>query len=199
MFYTAYYLDAEARELALGVGVTRFVPKPGEPAQIADAIRRALDDPPPAAGISPHVEQAHLRLRHRKLNETVGELERRDVTEALSLSLRDEQPLPQLTLDAQGLVVDASGAAERLLDIDPRGSNLAELIGAQPAAQAAALAAVGAGRVDGERYIAHLAPAGAATRDERDEFVVVGRQIGGRVCRVRTDVLGCSAREDVGK
>src|SRR6266496_2590579 len=77
VFYTATYLESEARNLARACGVTHIITKPAEPQQILDVVNRnlgvpiALITPPPAE----EFRQKHLGLLLAKLaqkTDTVG-------------------------------------------------------------------------------------------------------------------------------
>jgi signal transduction histidine kinase len=77
MFYTATYLEAEARALAEACGVVHVLVKPAEPRLILDTIQLALGAPPPARLLQPaaEFEQEHSRLLLNKLTQKVDELE----------------------------------------------------------------------------------------------------------------------------
>jgi len=83
IFFTAYYLELEAQQLAQACGVTDILTKPYEPEQIIAVIERALAStpledaqtgmmqlPPPTS-----FEGQHLRLMTDKLSEKVIELQ----------------------------------------------------------------------------------------------------------------------------
>ncbi len=77
VFYTAAYVEPEARRLAKTCGVLRMLPKPSEPEEILAAIDEELNLAP-VAPMALHIEQfedAHLRLLTDKLAERVAELE----------------------------------------------------------------------------------------------------------------------------
>jgi signal transduction histidine kinase/CheY-like chemotaxis protein len=69
MFYTATYLESEARNLASACGVTQIITKPAEPQQILDAVEKSLGAPPMRVVASPSEEfhQKHLGLLLSKL------------------------------------------------------------------------------------------------------------------------------------
>src|SRR6266404_3255717 len=69
MFYTATYLESEARNLASACGVTLIITKPAEPQQILDAVEKSLGAPPIKVVASPSEEfrQKHLGLLLSKL------------------------------------------------------------------------------------------------------------------------------------
>ena len=77
MFYTATYLEADARALAEACGVVHVLAKPSEPQIILDTIQLALGAPPPACALPPAAEfdQEHGRLLLNKLAQKVDELE----------------------------------------------------------------------------------------------------------------------------
>jgi diguanylate cyclase len=83
IFFTAYYLELEAQQLAQACGVTDILTKPYEPEQIIAVIERVLASttradaqvgmvPPPPL---PSFEHQHLRLMTDKLSEKVVELQ----------------------------------------------------------------------------------------------------------------------------
>ncbi|HEU5097578.1 MAG TPA: hybrid sensor histidine kinase/response regulator [Roseiflexaceae bacterium] len=77
MFYTATYMEGEARELADACGVRHVLTKPAEPQLILDTVQLALDTP---AAVSPppsdaEFDQEHGRLLLNKLAQKVDELE----------------------------------------------------------------------------------------------------------------------------
>lgn len=80
LFYTASYLEDEARELASACGVTGVIPKPADPEEtlrmIAAALRGAQPAPTPPS--AEHFEREHLRVVSRKLFDKVTELEHVD-------------------------------------------------------------------------------------------------------------------------
>jgi signal transduction histidine kinase len=78
IFYTASYIEAESRTLAMACGVKHLIVKPSEPAVILRAVESALGSPAPAILPVPHEEFAHehLRLITNKLSQQVNELER---------------------------------------------------------------------------------------------------------------------------
>lgn len=83
MFYSATFLEAQARDLAERCGVSEVLVKPCEPEDILAAVRRALDaaqgkemravNEPPA--VSAEFDRRHLRLVTDKLLGKVQELE----------------------------------------------------------------------------------------------------------------------------
>lgn len=83
VFFTAYYLELEAQQLAQACGVTDILTKPYEPEQIIAVIARVLASKPFAeapAGMVPVTQQPsfdrrHVRLMTDKLSEKVVELQ----------------------------------------------------------------------------------------------------------------------------
>ena len=77
IFYTATYLEAEARALAEACGVMHLLTKPAEPQQILETVQLALGEdvratPPPP---NHEFERDHQRLLVDKLAQKVDELE----------------------------------------------------------------------------------------------------------------------------
>jgi signal transduction histidine kinase/CheY-like chemotaxis protein len=81
IFYTANYLEEEARPIAAAVGVSRVVPKSGDPMVLVDAVDEALTAVP-APVAEPLAEEdfsrAHLRVLNTKLVEKLHELEEKN-------------------------------------------------------------------------------------------------------------------------
>jgi signal transduction histidine kinase/DNA-binding response OmpR family regulator len=78
IFYTATYLEAQARELAHACGVSYLLVKPTEPQEILDVVSAALQQAAPPAALEPSGEafdREHLRLLTSKLAQKVDELE----------------------------------------------------------------------------------------------------------------------------
>ena len=77
IFYTATYLEAEMRELALSCGVEHTIVKPAEPQLILDTVRTALSTGVTEAPLPPadQFERDHQRLLLDKLAQKVDELE----------------------------------------------------------------------------------------------------------------------------
>jgi signal transduction histidine kinase/DNA-binding response OmpR family regulator len=77
IFYTATYLEAEARELARACGVGYLITKPADPQVILDTVAAALGSVAPVApSINPEsFDREHLKLLTSKLVEKVNELE----------------------------------------------------------------------------------------------------------------------------
>lgn len=104
IFYSAYYLDPEARGLAKTCGVSRILQKPCEPGEILQAIDQTLaqiaeSESPP---IADDFDREHLRLMTDMLSEKVETLQRANqrfstLTE-LNLQLASERD-PHTLLD----------------------------------------------------------------------------------------------------
>ena len=97
VFYTATFMEAEARALARSCGVSLVLTKPSEPQEILETVARALDAdevtdgmPDPAA-----FDRAHLRLITDKLvakaNELEGANQRLSALTGLNLELASER------------------------------------------------------------------------------------------------------------
>src|SRR5258708_22002069 len=71
MFYTATYLESEARNLASACGVSYIITKPAEPQQILDAVEKSLGAPPIKVSAAPPEEfrPKHLGLLLSKLSQ----------------------------------------------------------------------------------------------------------------------------------
>jgi len=97
MFYTATYLEGEARELAESCGVSHVLAKPAEPRLILDTLQLALDAPLPAPASPPDAEfeQEHGRVLLNKLAQKVDELE--------TLNADLEQRVRERTAELDGL------------------------------------------------------------------------------------------------
>src|SRR6266576_790113 len=81
IFYTANYLEEEARPIAAAVGVSRVVPKSGDPMVLVDAVDEALTAvPTPVAEPLAEADfsRAHLRVLNTKLVEKLHELEEKN-------------------------------------------------------------------------------------------------------------------------
>ena len=63
VFYTASYLEAEARSLASACGVTRIITKPAEPDEVLRAVSEVLGLPPPALDLRKGAEAAAEPVR----------------------------------------------------------------------------------------------------------------------------------------
>lgn len=76
IFYTAHYLEQEARDLAAMGGVSHVLEKPCEPEKILNTIREALDTPLKATSgyADDSFKEKHLRLLTRKLYSKTGEV-----------------------------------------------------------------------------------------------------------------------------
>lgn len=77
IFYTATYLEGEARTLAQSCGVSHIMVKPAEPQVIMETVRDALaiEQPLTAPPASSQFEREHNRLLLDKLTQKVDELE----------------------------------------------------------------------------------------------------------------------------
>src|SRR3989442_8102210 len=78
IFYTAYYLEREARNLAKSCGLSRVLIKPSSPEEIIRTIDQALaktKEPEQQPGLTPEFDREHLRLLTDKLSEKIGELQ----------------------------------------------------------------------------------------------------------------------------
>jgi two-component system, cell cycle sensor histidine kinase and response regulator CckA len=104
VFYTAHYLEREARALAEACGVEHVVLKPSEPQEILDVVESALTNAGPKAAVNPlqtgEFDQEHLRLITDKLSQKNEELrsvnQRLNVLIELSLALSSERDLDRL-------------------------------------------------------------------------------------------------------
>jgi diguanylate cyclase (GGDEF)-like protein len=78
IFYTAYYLEREARNLAKSCGVSHVLIKPSMPEEIMRTIDQALgktQEPEQQPGLTPEFDREHLRLLTDKLSEKIDELQ----------------------------------------------------------------------------------------------------------------------------
>lgn len=78
IFYTAHYLEDEAKDLAAAAGISRVLEKPCEPETLLKHVREALDEPaasPSKENIASFNEE-HLRLVTDKLYRRTGEVGR---------------------------------------------------------------------------------------------------------------------------
>ncbi len=104
VFYTATYLEKEARQLALACGVTQVLIKPAEPEEVLRVVALALSQPSqqPQRQDATEFEREHLRLITNKLAAKVDELEGANLRLAalteLNLQLASELD-PQALLD----------------------------------------------------------------------------------------------------
>ncbi|WP_332673222.1 EAL domain-containing protein [Aromatoleum sp.] len=103
VFYTAYYLEEEAQQLAKACGVIDILGKPSDPEEVIRVVTRALGVPheKPGSGLpQPEFDRQHLQLMTGKLAEQVAELQiARDKLEALielNLQLASQTDLEQL-------------------------------------------------------------------------------------------------------
>ena len=80
VFYTAYYVDRDARALAVSSGVSDILAKPAEAPEVLKIVERALEGESPAAMSSDVVplpkafDREHLRLVTDKLSEKAADL-----------------------------------------------------------------------------------------------------------------------------
>lgn len=136
IFYTANYLEREARDLAAGCGVGIVLTKPSEPDVILATVDRALANTATATGAAPlDFERQHLQLVTDKLAGKVAALEvasaRMNDLVALSRDLAGEEDPQRLVaafcrearrivgarIAAAGILAEG-GAALRQLAID---------------------------------------------------------------------------------
>ncbi|MEY2439108.1 MAG: hypothetical protein QOI34_493 [Verrucomicrobiota bacterium] len=77
VFYTASYMEEEARKLAKGCGVRHIIVKPCEPDEVLRIVEAALsgDGPTPMRVPAEEFERDHLRLLTDRLSGKVSELE----------------------------------------------------------------------------------------------------------------------------
>jgi CheY-like chemotaxis protein len=77
MFYTAHYLEAEARKLADACGVTCILTKPADPQEILKKVNLLLSGqaPVPVPWVSSDFERRHLCVLTNRLAEKVDELQ----------------------------------------------------------------------------------------------------------------------------
>src|SRR6266550_3636580 len=149
IFYTANYLEEEARPIAAAVGVSRVVPKSGDPMVLVDAVDEALSSVPTVA--EPLAEEdfsrAHLRVLNTKLVEKLHELEEKNrlqqLVEAaivvggdlsLSVTLRRIVEGARSLVDARYAAVGVVGEDHQLTEFihSGVGPGLAAEIGALP-------------------------------------------------------------------
>ncbi len=103
IFYTAYYLEEEAQQLAKACGVIDILGKPSDPEDVIRVVDKALAVPSerPGDGLpQPEFDRQHLQLMTAKLAEQVAELQvARGKLEALielNLQLASQTDLEQL-------------------------------------------------------------------------------------------------------
>ena len=134
IFYTAFYHDREARNLARECGVTRILNKPCEPSEILRSIDAALGGKkaPVSASITVQFDHEHLRLITDKLSEKVAELEasnqRLGALTDLNLQLASERdPHVLLTKVCRG-ARDLLGAKYAVLAVGARNAGIAKQV-----------------------------------------------------------------------
>jgi PAS domain S-box-containing protein len=127
IFYTAHYLEREARALADACGVSHILSKPAQPETVLRTVDAALGmAPPPApAPAAEDFDREHLRLLTDKLSQKVDELrranERLSALVDLGLDLgseRDPQRLLQNSCHTAREIVGARFALVGVLDGD---------------------------------------------------------------------------------
>lgn len=104
IFYTAYYLEAEARQLAQACGVAEILTKPCDPEDIVAVVKRILDEAAAAGQTGavppPEFDRQHLQLITGKLSEKVAELQsvndKLEALIALNLQLASQRDSSQL-------------------------------------------------------------------------------------------------------
>jgi PAS domain S-box-containing protein len=79
VFYTAHYVERDARNLALSSGVSFILTKPAENAEVLKIVEYALSDesaasPPDLPPLATTFDREHLRLVTDKLSEKAGDL-----------------------------------------------------------------------------------------------------------------------------
>jgi signal transduction histidine kinase/CheY-like chemotaxis protein len=128
IFYTATYLEKQARELAHACGVNHLIVKPTEPEEILDVVAAALaQEAPASAAVVEEFDREHLRLLTSKLAQKVDELEvvNQRLTALFELSQqlateRDTSQLLQRYCDAARRMLGARYAFIALLDDDDK-------------------------------------------------------------------------------
>lgn len=110
IFYTATFLEGEARQLAKACGVSHLILKPAEPQEILSAVHAALHlkEPAPSYNLSAAFDREHLRLMTDKLSDKVDELE--------EINLRLTQEVGQRKR-AELALQESQGRLERLSSI----------------------------------------------------------------------------------
>ena len=126
IFYSATYLESEARNLAQACGVADIITKPAEPQQILDTVDRNLGLPPTTFAQPPAEEfrQKHLGLLLTKLSQKAQTVvPRLDAMIDLGLQLaseRDPQQLLGSFCAAARKVIGAKYATVGVLDKEDR-------------------------------------------------------------------------------
>ncbi len=129
VFLTANYLDAEDRDLAVALGVSRFLIKPCRPSDIVATVREALEsgrDRQSAQPVRPPLEEPVFLKKYneqlvKKLKDKVVELEAaRNNVESIMESMTDGV----VVIDRDYRIIRANAAAAASL-----GTDIADLIG----------------------------------------------------------------------
>ncbi len=124
IFYTAHYLEREARQLAAACGVSRVLTKPCEPAQILRTVQQALSHAAPAPPVAAGFDRQHLAVLTDKLSQKAEALEGANARLAalteLNLQLASElDPHVLLTRLCRG-ARDLIGASYAVLAVSER-------------------------------------------------------------------------------
>ena len=151
VFYSATYLEQEARALAAACGVVDILPKPCEPQDILDLVGRALARashrarPQGPGAAAPAFEREHLRLMTDKLAQKAEQLDasnrRLSALTALDLQLaseRDPRRLLEEFCHGARALFGARGAVLAAVEPHGPGTVFCCVSGLGPAAQAAA-------------------------------------------------------------
>jgi hypothetical protein len=131
VFYTATYLESEARALSHECGVSHIITKPGEPEQILQVVNRVLGvaQAPVAAPPVEEFRQKHLGLLLAKLaQKTEKAVPRLDAMIELGLRLaseRDPQRLLAIFCGSSRKIIGARHAVIGVLDRQERVEGLA--------------------------------------------------------------------------
>jgi signal transduction histidine kinase len=125
IFYTATYLESEARELARACGVYHLLTKPADPQVILNTVEAALQSPTPILppAIPEEFEHDHRELLTSKLAQKVDELEivNQRLTALIELGQqlateRDTSRLLNQYCDAVRQIIGAKYAVVAILD-----------------------------------------------------------------------------------
>ncbi|MCI0712094.1 MAG: PAS domain S-box protein [Chloroflexi bacterium] len=122
IFYTASYLEKEARQLGESCGVSHFIIKPSEPETILQTVSSALrESVPPVIPLSvEEFSESRLQLMAGKLNEVVPRLVALIEVGQQLIGGRDPQRLVEDFCHAAREVIGAKYAAVGLLGDDGR-------------------------------------------------------------------------------